>query len=414
MSRFLSESLGIAEPFYGLALRKLEHSLGKPSNDIRLASETQREARAKIAELGLDPHDTTGVELYHSLLERVRSDDAKLIKTLRTLAASHVSAEGEVVAGMAHALRESELPKTSLIIKSSKFKSIIKNHPPKKAMKQLGYRSVESFLKHETPAQVLAAAKICENDTWQKGLIDAYKKLQPTDFEAGHITIAHPNTKRWQALARNSVAKSLHNVSNFPEIGAVVLLPLPKVVPAGVTTASLALAVHALSSMRASNTYLKLSLVRPDFGSVVQAVAAGQPQLQASVLDKNVPWQIVQHYYSRMQHMFREELFEPHIALDDMVWPSVERAMSQIEPALSFWHDSAALGLVFDHSPLSMNIVDAALNLCNQLPFERRLAHYFQQSLWHEVALRYLKHETIETSVLTRLQPQFEFAAVSN
>jgi hypothetical protein len=413
MTRFLSDSLHASQPAFSLGLQTLERSLGMPSHDIRLSTDVQHATRLKIKQLGLDPLDTTGYELYGALIERIRTDDARLVKTLRTRAAVHVSAEADVVAGMVHALRIAPFPKTSLVLKSSRFKALIKKHPPKKAMKQLGYRSVDSFLKHEAPALILAAASLTENDLWQRGLVDAYKRLKPTDFETSTITIAHPNGKRWQTLTQSSVAKARHNVLSFPEIGSIVLLPLPVGVPAGVTTASLLFALHALSNMRASNTYLKVSMVRPDFGAVVQAVASGEPQLGATLLERNLPWQTVQHYYSKLQHRFREELFEPHIQLEDVTWPSAEQILAHIEPSLSFWHESAALGMLFDHKPLSLNVVDAALNLCNRVPFEGRIVHYFQESLWGEVALRYLTHETIEKSVLTQLQPQFEYAAAN-
>jgi len=55
---------------------------------------------------------------------------------------------------------------------------------------------------------------------------------------------------------------------------------------------------------------------------------------------------------------------------------------------------------------VSLNLVDAALNCCNQLPFERRLLNYFQRSLWHELLLRYLRHDSIEQTVRNELQPQ--------
>jgi hypothetical protein len=57
------------------------------------------------------------------------------------------------------------------------------------------------------------------------------------------------------------------------------------------------------------------------------------------------------------------------------------------------------------HKPVSCNIVDVALNVCNNVPFEKRLVHNFQHSLWHELLLRYLHHDAIEQTVLHELQP---------
>jgi hypothetical protein len=55
---------------------------------------------------------------------------------------------------------------------------------------------------------------------------------------------------------------------------------------------------------------------------------------------------------------------------------------------------------------VSLNLVDAAVNFCNQLPFEQRVVHYFQRSLGHELLLRYLQHETVEQTVTDELQPE--------
>ncbi len=73
-----------------------------------MASKIAQGVKKKLTELDLDAADTTAHELYLALQSRLRADDAKLTKRLRTLAATHISAEADVVAGMAHAL--SKLP----------------------------------------------------------------------------------------------------------------------------------------------------------------------------------------------------------------------------------------------------------------------------------------------------------------
>jgi len=407
MTRFLSESLRAPEPHFRLGIRHLEQANGYPGADIRLSVEVTQAARAKLAELGLNPTDTTAPELYHALQERIKADDARLTKTLRILAATYISAEGDVVAGMAHALQHTPLPKNCFALKTVSLRAIIKKLPPKKAMKQLGYRSLVSMLKHESAATILAAAVICEHPSWHRTVVEAYKRLKPSDFENRPIAILHPTTSKWQVLAASNVAKRRHNIMSFPELGTIVLLPLPALQPAGAVTASLVLALHALNEVRASSTYLKLCQVRPDFGGVVQVVATSQPELPVGLLDQSMPWHLVQRYYARLQHRFREELFEPHIALEDLSWHNIEETLLQIEPSLKFWLGSAHLGVVHDSQPVSLNIVDVALNYCNRLPFEGRLLEHFQRSLWQELSLRYLQHDKIEQAVLGVLQPQF-------
>lgn len=406
MTRFLSEALNASEPSFRLGLQHLESINGHPNHDIRLSTAVAQATGQKLSELGLDPRDTTPEELFHVLMERVKADDARLTRALRTRAAIHVSAEAEVVSGMVHASQEVAKDSSCFAIKATSFRSIIRKLPPKRAMKQLGYRSLDSFLKHESPASALAAAWLSENSTWQQQLLDRYKKLKPSDFESRPLTILKPTSKRWQQLASEVVAAKKHNLLSFNELGAIVLLPLPADLAPGVVTVSLMFALHELNEIQACGTYLKLCQVRPDFGTLVQKVAVAEPRLSAKVLDRPVAWRLIQHYYARLRDNFREEIFGPHIRSEDMSWQSVEHLLAQIEPQLAFWRGSTHLGLLKNRHLVSMNLLDVALTLCNRLPFEKRLVEACQQSLWHELMLKYLNHDTVEQTVLAQLQPQ--------
>jgi hypothetical protein len=410
MTRFLSESLRAPEPYFRLHLRSLELAHGNPGTDINLTNKISLGVKRQIRQLNLDAHDTTPHELYLSLIIRLKADDARLTKTLRTLAATHISAEAEVVAGMAHALQGSAGLRDCFALKPSAGKKLIKALPPKKAMKALGYRSLESMLKQETLATIYAAASMSESPTWRRNLNERYKKLTPRDFEVRKLLIAHPNSKRWRDLAIENVAVQKHNLMSFPELGAIVLLPLPSHAPVGAVTASLALALQAMNQIQSSSTFLKLSQVKPDFGAMVRIVATDEPQLQATLLDKQVSWQLIHRYYARLQNFFQEELFEPHIRREDLGWHSVEQSMAKIEPSLKFWLGSAYLGVVHEGKAVSLNILDTALNACNGRTFEQRLTINFQDSLWHELQIRYLQPKTVEQTIMNELQPKLAFA----
>ena len=406
MTRFLSESLQADEPFFRSGLRRLEAAHGHPSHDIRLSSEVMQQTQAKLRELGLDPYDTTAEELYHALQQRVKADDARLTKTLRTQAATYVSAEGDVVAGMVHVIKQLPDSTRCFALKSSSLRSLLKKLPPKKAMKRLGYRSVDSFLKHEPAVSALAAAWLSEGLAWQNRLLDQYKKLKSNDFEDRTISVTQLDSPRWRDLAAQTLGQKQHNILCFKELGAVLFLPFSAEVPEGAVTASFSLALHELNEIRASSTFLKLCQVRPDFGQVVQKIASDKPQLNPQLLDQPVPWHLVQRYYARLTHLFREEVFGPHIQAEDMAWHPVEQTLAAIESSLAFWQGTDHLALMHGHQPVSLNIVDAALNYYNRLPFEQRMVHYFQRSLGHELLLRYLQHEPLEQSILAELQPQ--------
>jgi hypothetical protein len=406
MTRFLSESLKAEEPFFSVFLRQVEAARGHRNDDIRLSARVRQETQAKLRELGLDPADTTPEELYHALHERLKADDLRLTRRLRTLAATHVSADAEVVSGMVHALKDLPDSKRCFALKSSSLRTIFKDLPPKKAMKNLGYRSMASFLKHEDPVSVLAAAFLSEGITWQHKLLERYKRLTPGDFESRAMRIMRPDSLRWRELAASSVNRKKHNILCFKEAGALILLPLPETAPSGAVTASLALALHELNRIRSESTYLKLCQVRPDFGNLVKTVASDEPRLAVRLFDQPVSWHLIQRYYSELADRFREAVFEPHVRQEDMAWRSVEKSLTDIDPELAFWQGSAHLGMLDRHEPVSMNLVDAALNYCNGLPFERRITHYFRQSLWHELLLRYLDRDEVEQSIINTLQPE--------
>ncbi len=413
MTRFLSESLQAPEPYFRLALSRLEAANGHSSADIQLSSEVQQATRAKLQQLGLDPDNTTAEELYQTLVRRLAIDDRRLTQALRTRAASYVSADGDVVGGMVHALRGVLDNRRCFALKTSSLKSLLQKVPPKKAIKRLGYRSQASCLKHESPVLIMAAGWLCEGETWRKHLAEQYKKLRANDFEDRALQFIEPASRHWQQLAAEVVARDKQNVISFRECGTLVFLPLPAEIPAGVVTASLSLALHELNEIRAGSSFLKLGQLRPDFGSLVQTVATDEPRLQSRMLDQPVPWRLIQRYYSRLTHLFREEIFEPSLQLEDMIWQPIEQTLSEIEPSFAFWQHSGHLGLLHDRQPVSLNIIDAALNCCNHLPFEQRVVEYFQHSLWHELLLRYLQPETVEQTMVAELQPQLAEAEVT-
>lgn len=406
MTRFLSESLQATEPFFRLGLRRLEAAHGNPAADIRFTTDILHAAQAKLRALALDPRDTTPQELYHALQQRIAADDALLTKYVRTQAATYVSAEADPVAGIAHVLKQLPDSRRCYALKNSALKALLKKTPPRKALKQLGYRSLDSSLKHETPVLVLTAAWLSEGENWQKRFLEQYKKLTPADFESRSIQILHPRSERWQKLAQTVVARARHNLISFKEVGVLVFLPLPAEVPAGGVTASLSLALHELNEIRAASTFLKLHQVRSGFGDVVKRIATDEPQLASKLLDRPVPWHLIHRYYAQLTNRFREEIFEPHLEKEDMAWHSAEDTLAAIVPSFDFWRQGAHLGWWQAKQLVSLNVIDAALNYCNQLPFEGRVAHYFRRSLWHELMLRYLRHEPVERIVQAELQPE--------
>ncbi|MCA9325026.1 hypothetical protein KDA23_03100 [Candidatus Saccharibacteria bacterium] len=410
MTRVLAELLGAVQPAFQAGLRKLEQASGHESTDVRLTADITQAGKRKLRELGLDPSDTTGRELYQALAERFAQDEKRLFSRLR-----EEYGDADDLECVVREIERVPIPKSSFALKATVAKRLLKKSAPKKAMKALGYRSFESMLKHEHISDIYAAAWLTESATWRKQLIDSYKKLKVNDFEIRPMQISYPKTEKWQNFANVMVADTRHNVVSFKELGAVVLLPLPDEKPPAAAMTSLLLALHAMNEIRAASTFLKLAQMQPGFGTSVYQTVLEDSHFSTSLFADSVPWQIIQRYYGRFADKFRAEIFEPHVQVDDLTWHSIEKILSFMDPTLDFWRHTTHLSLLHDHQPVSFNIVDVAINYANALPYEQRVLTYSRQSLWHELIIRYLKHEKVEETVVSGLRsdlvPQAELAA---
>ncbi|MBC7581423.1 hypothetical protein H7097_00965 [Aeromicrobium sp.] len=401
MTRMLSEIFGAEEHLLRQGLQRLERASGYNSADVRLTADMLQAAQRKLTELGLDAHDTTGPELYGVLRERLLADDRQLVEALSRMAGSD-----QVVDAIAYALKVADIERSTFALKQTTAKSLLKKQVPKQTMRHLGYRSVDSMLKHESVAALLAAAWLLESVTWRRLFYDGYKRLKSSDFEAREVAVITPNNERWQKLADILTNARKHTVVALKEYGAIVLLPQPTTVPPAVMTTTLMLALHSMNELRAASTLLKLCQVKANFGAIVQDVVADEQKLSTDLLDQQVPWQIIQRYYARFQDAFRAEVLEPHIQASDLSWHSIEDVLASIEPSMGFWRGTDHLAIVRNGQPVSFNVIDVALATCNQLPYEHRIVHYLQHSLWNELLLKYLKHDSVEQVVLGQLESE--------
>ena len=75
MSRLISDILEAKEPEFSHNLKEWERLANFPAVDIRMTLEMKRDIKHLLGELGLDQDDTTGSELYHSLIKRYNQDN---------------------------------------------------------------------------------------------------------------------------------------------------------------------------------------------------------------------------------------------------------------------------------------------------------------------------------------------------
>lgn len=406
MTKFLASSLEIDHHSWHTLRHSLESANGHPVHDIRLSSEINGATRHKLKELGLDPDDTTTEELYQVLKAQFIRDDQRLTRQLQTLAANCVSLEANPSDGIVEALKQLPDSKRCYAVKMTALKNLIKLQPPKKTMKKLGYRTQASMFKHQSALDLMTAAWLIEDNSWKNKLIDRYKKLTASDFESRAITVQSIDAGKWKKINQDIVEQQKNNVLVIKELGAVIVMPLPKSAPQGSVTASTIIALEALNEIRVFSSFLKLSQVRPNFGELLQIAIKTGPAVHTEVSHTNIPWHIVQRYYANFEHYFNEMVFEPYLQIEDLVWHPIEESLCAIEESLKFWRNTSTIAAKHHSKPVSFNIHDVAINVCNHHSFEGRKTEFFKKSLWQELLLRYFNHKHLEESISIHLQPE--------
>ena len=398
MTRYLSAALGAQQPLFGQSIMELERASGRPSADIRLSSELMRQVRLKISEIGLDPDDTTGPELYAALQARLRRDEQAVREALSL---TDESTSEEILSSIQKYLKE-HAAGMSFSLKAASAKRLLKKKIPKNTMKRLGYRSLESMLKHEPVAHIYAAALIIESPSWQKSFRDQYSGLQSSDFEQRPISVMYPKAGRWEKISEAYVQKQKHNIICFKEIGAIVILPMASSIP-GLAITTLLLVLHYMNDIRTYSSFAKLQQVKASFGKIIADTAFAEPMTSAKLAGQPVPWKVIQRFYGKLHATYHPEVFEPHVQADDLQWHDAEEVLSELSPRLRFWEDTQHVCMLHENEPVSLNILDIALSYCNQLSFPDRIVHFAREHLWHELMSRYLHQENLEAAVHEQL-----------
>ncbi|MBA3758080.1 hypothetical protein H0X10_00385, partial [Candidatus Saccharibacteria bacterium] len=202
MSRLLSELLEADEPLFSISLQQLERASGHGGADVRLTAEIIANVHQKMRELGLDPRDTSGRELYHALSGLIKLHDSFLAKKIGVKDHGNVR---EVLKAIEKHASMLPVPQTTWAIKHSVVKRMLKTMPPKKVMKVLKYRSVDSMLKRESVSELLGGVRFAETEEWQHKFAGQYAKLTPGDFETRKIEVIYFDPKKWNGIAEEFV-----------------------------------------------------------------------------------------------------------------------------------------------------------------------------------------------------------------
>jgi hypothetical protein len=407
MSRVLAELLGAEEPAFRLGLRRLEETTGLPAHDIRLTLEIEREVREKMQALGLDPSVTTAEELYLALGERLKADETAVRNALGLTTESSVT---DLLLSVRDFLTKETAGKEVFAIKPTVLRTLLKKLKPKATMKALGYRSMDSMFKHESPLQLLIATELVEDEAWQHARLEAYKKLQSKDFELKSVTFEVPVTKKWPQIAEKHTLEKRHNLIVAAEVGGVMLLPLKRDFSA-LALLTLVLGFRAFEQVRARSAFLKLHQVEPNFNEVLYQSAHHEPMTDFVMNGHRLSWEAVHWFYGSGAAPYHPDIFEPHVSPEDVARHDHHASLAKLDQALSFWEGSHFLALFDRGEIVSLNILDVALGVCNGLTYGERVLHYMREALGRELFARYLQHDRyhdeLQDTISQQLAPEF-------
>ncbi|MBI3624184.1 hypothetical protein HY218_00975 [Candidatus Saccharibacteria bacterium] len=400
MARLLSELLGADEPMFSLTIGQLERASGHQGLDVRLSAEIIGKVHHSLRALGLDPKDTNGPELYHALLDLVQKHDEFLAHRIGGDDPGDVA---DLLPRVVAVAQRIHTPRQVWVMKHSVAKRLLSRQPPRKIMKLLGYRSVDSLLKREPMGEIFGALRFAESPDWLERFVAQYSRLSPSDFETRPVEIIQLKSAKWRQIAHNFIRSQHHNITHSKEMGSIIVMPLPVERLPGITVVTLPLLLHYINELRLYSAYFKLQQVKTDFGKIIADTVIHDRGNHARLVSQPIHWRVIYHHFANHPASMRPELFEPHVQPEDLEWRQAEEILFHLEPALQFWHGLDYAGIVKDGQCISLNLIDVATNYINQMSFDQQVSHHLRGSLWNELFGRYMGHPALEAQVLRQL-----------
>ncbi len=399
MSKLLADLLDAEQPLFGRALKQLEQASGNPSADVRLTAEIISKLQLKTQELGLDPRDTTGPELFAALQQRIAEDDARLAGILGLADPTDAA---KASANIIQRLQTIDMPRSCWVLKKSVAKDMLKAMPPPTIMKTLKYKSVASMLKNEPVNELYGALRFAEGPDWLEKFLKQYSKLSPSNFESRPIELCQMPADKWGNIADEFVKKKRHNVTHLKELGVVLLLPVHRPLK-GASITILPLVLHYFNEIRLYSAFFKLQQVKPDFGDIIVDTLIADPPQAALLAGNKIHWRVIQRYFGKLKNERHPEIFEPHVQPEDLHWRRAESLLAQIDSHFGWWLDLDYVAGIDKGRPVSLNLMDAAISFSNNTPYNEREVYHFRESLWNEIFARYMGEKTLEQQVLRQL-----------
>lgn len=399
MNSFLSQLLRAEEPLFTNALKQLEAASGKKGVDVSLQSEIIQRAYARISQLGLDPGDSTGEEIYQALINKIHEHEQTVIKGV---GARLDMTPNEMMPFLKERADKVDVPKDCWVLKKSVAKRFLKETPPKNIMKVMGYTDINKMLEKENIFEIYGAIRFSEGSEWLEEFNKHYDDIKAGDFTTRQIELV-VMSERWAELAEDFTVSKRHNITHSKEMGVIILLPVKAEKMPGIAIFAFSLLFHYINEVRLYSSFFKLQKHKDDFAKIFIDTLIADTSTAAVMAGQNVHWRVIQRYLGKHEDEYNKEIFEPHVQPEDLHWRKAEEALYQIDPELEFWKDLDYVGLLYDNRAITLNMLDVAASYANNRDYDNRVVYHFRESLWNEIFMRYMGEDVLKQQILEQL-----------
>lgn len=384
---------------------KMDAITGKSNIMEEIVFENNALVERTLLELGLVNEDDASPglaeKIYKTLINHLKSSDAALFELLGRPDLS----KQESVISLIQARVLSGI-KQGFFIKESVARDFLIANPPPAIIGALGYKDVNELLEKESIWEIYPALRFLESNEWMnKVFLQAYKNLNPDDFEERELRLLVLPTK-WLALTEKFMIKKYHNVSHLKELGVIFVIPISLDIP-GDTVRLFSLLLHYLHEVPFYSKLFKEYAGRGD-GFADNIISL----LRGDVLDGPLPdpgpgkmnIRIVQRYLAKDDPQ-DSRLFEPHVNPETRHWDWAETDLARLGheyPALhiGFWAGLNWVGDCFlnekgEDLMVGLNLIDVVMSLVKKREMVKYLYHH-QEAFWNQIFIKYIGAKEVD------------------
>ena len=382
-------------------IKFLEERLGKATGKANMMDKIVEEnnfvIKNRLGILGLKP-TASAKRVYDALIKKIEIDNLSLHKALGEPKAT-VSKDWERVLAAA---RDSVRPKKGFFLKKEKALEFLRNEPPVRVIRSMGYRNVDELIENENFLEIFSSLRFVEGGEWLSNVFfKQYENLKPEDFEEREI-VTLALSEKWARLAQEFIKKKHHNISHLKELGVIYVLPLALEI-SGETLRNFLLILHYFSEVAFYSSLIKKFSTQENFSQNLVSL------LRGDVIDYHLrpseksQWMVIQRYLAKDdEHDWR--LFEPHVNPEALHWERAERMLilaarhfDSLLSDLSFWQELNWVGDYFKTETgldvlVSFNLVDTSMSLVKE---KENIKYYYhhQESMWNKIFIEYFGEE---------------------